>query len=308
MRFHFARAALFALSAVAGVSSAFASASSSADISNLTFSLIDLDPTDGVAPSFQFLSTGTYAGSYATQVSGSVQNNAGPYSSANFTVGDVTTFADLKHTEVIPGVTISAAAGQYFLNVSGSAQSASTSYNGAATTQSGSSYYYPPSLVGLQLSANTALIITADAATQAAATNSCTNTGYYGNCEQASATVSMQLTGPALSGGTGGQSSSASLSSSVTGSGGYYTYVYDPVHGYYTNVYHAPDGSPLSQAAAKKLSVSFVNNSSANEVASFSASVSVTGSAVTAVPEPSTFALVGLGLGFAGFLARRRVG
>ncbi|WP_374594265.1 hypothetical protein [Aquabacterium sp.] len=301
MQFSFLKGALAAASMLV-VTSAFAAASSTASLTNLHFQLVDLTPDDGIAPSFQLLSTASYNGySAPDRISGQVQNNAGPYSTVNYQIVDLTPLGNLSKTESVSGVSVSSAIADTSLMASGTSTQGKTSYSAGASIDANS--YYGG---GIKLSANSALIITADAWVDASALNVVENTSnyccYYTNPETASAGVSLSLTGPGVG---GSQNSSSSLTASVSGSSNY-TYVYDPVYGYYRSVFVSPDGRPLLQTNSGKLGVTFLNTTSSDQIATLTATVSVSGTSVAAVPEASTVVLSSLGLLSAAMVARRR--
>lgn len=301
MQSSFLKGALIGASMLVATS-AFSAASSTASLTNLHFQLVDLTPDDGIAPSFQVLSAATYNG-YSTpdKISGQVQNNAGPYSTVSYQIGDLTPLNSLSKSESVSGVAVSSAITDTSLTATGTSTLGKTSYSAGASIDANT--YYGG---GIKLSANSALIVTADAWVDASALNVVDSANnyccYYSNPETASASVSLSLSGPGVG---GSQNSSSSLSASVSGTN-YYTYVYDPIYGYYRYVFLSPDGNPLLQSNSGKLGVTFLNTTSVDQVATLTASVSVSGTSIAAVPEASTVVLSSLGLLSAAVVARRR--
>ncbi|HEX5374403.1 MAG TPA: PEP-CTERM sorting domain-containing protein [Aquabacterium sp.] len=100
---------------------------------------------------------------------------------------------------------------------------------------------------------------------------------------------------------------SRSLQSLATGAYTSYTYSYDPYGYYYNPIYtQVPAAEQFKQESGTLRSV-FSNSSDMTQSASFYLSASVTGQAMTAaVPEPSTYALMLLGLGGIGWVVSRQ--
>ena len=133
-------------------SQAMASSQASASISNLRFQLIDLNPMDGISASVTF---GT--GSTTLSLSGS-DGALGDSDSAARTRSGYMSFSRTYDIS-LDNLSGHASIADGSLNVSGSATGTSTSFNAQASSYASQ----------LQLSAQTLLIITADASVAAAA-------------------------------------------------------------------------------------------------------------------------------------------
>lgn len=287
------------LLSVVCASPAMAAVSASANISSFTVSLYDLNPLDGVAPTITW-SQPAYA-SYGNFTQAYVYDNSG-YGSGGY----VTNYSGLGSSNISTGssshasATASVAASSSALTPSGVVSASGSAY---ATASSGTTsfygyavdpYYYYNSFV---LSANTAVVFTATAASQAA-----TTVGYNsktGQSESASATATLTVSGTGPS-GTGYQSASDSVSSYASYVWGGYTY--DPVAGGYSYNY-----LPQSASSSATLVGSFVNVSKGNLTGQLQVQAYANGyTSVVAVPEPETYAMLLAGLGMIGAVARRR--
>ena len=310
--------------AFSATTSAFAASQSSASITGLTFTLIDLKPRDGIAPSFSFLNS---VGSTVLSVN-ATDNFVGESDSASRTRVGTFSFTRSYLTDIANAEAHSAIASNT-LTASGSAFGAQTTYSaGASTGASTNSYYYYGQPLNLSLSANTVLLIDADVSLSAAASNpqSC---GYYcyGASESASASASMSLTYSYS--GTGVSTSysanqSLSLQAVARGATTNYNYVYNPSTGWYDYVYTTVPKTEEDKSLNDVLSGVFTNSSSTTQFASLGLSVSASGHATSpklalplpfggglpsspsAVPEPESYAMGLAGMGVLGLLLRRR--
>lgn len=249
--------------------SALAAAQSSVILSNVSFTLIDLNPLDGIAPSFSFLSS---AGNTLLNVS-ATEDGLGTDSSSRQRVGTFSFSRDFL-TDLVAA---SAAGGinGYNLSVSGAATAAGTSYSANAATGAGATLPATSLPLNISLSANSLLLVQADASLFASTT--------YGDSASAQANLSLSYSyGSGASAVSVQDNKSLSLQFSGANAGT------ESLHDFLSSV--------------------FLNTSGQTQKASFGLSASVAGQAVTPVPEPETYALVLAGVGVAGLLARRRRG
>lgn len=315
--------ALIGVLALAGgvpTANATGSAQASASITQLSLTLIDLDPLDGIAPSFSFTSTGVYDNYGYTSASdfdgttyGYDAADFGDASSGAWTPGSAsaaTTLASAAAALSGPG-TIDGSAllamgsasspGGTSCLVSGPYQTCNQPYASFSAQVYAPYYAYAG---GFTVSANTLVLIAAQAEVSAdaqggglASTFDFDGAPYvyqYGNSAYAS--LSLQVSGPAASGSVGGsQSSNDSLYRSS------YTY-WDGTDW----ISYSYDGG----ATSGPLTVSFVNASGSEMAGYFQAGVYAYGytygDSVAAVPEPQTYAMMLAGLLSLGFLTRRR--
>lgn len=296
--------AVAALSLVGSL--AQAASQSSATISGLTFSLIDLNPNDGIAPSFSFLTT---TGTTALTLGA---NNTSLVESESMSTSRAGTFSFTR--EQLVSITNAYAKGALTtesLSVSGAASGPSTSYNGSASTGSSQSYYYYPQL-NLSLSANTLLLIDADIKLKAEASNATPSCSYYYYCsssEQASATATSSLIYNYSGGNVSSQyngTQTRTLQANATGGVTNSSYQYDNATGSYRYVTTTTPGRDDYKVLDESLRSVFSNSSNMTQSAAFALSVSVSGQAMTAaIPEPATYALMLQGLLAGGWLVRR---
>lgn len=281
----------------------------SASVSGLNFTLIDLDPNDGVTSSFSFMNT---AGSTAFTLSASDSSRAETESASSSRAGTFSFTRDqwLSLTNTSVQETIS----NEELSVSGAANGPGTSFSGSATTGSSSSYYYYDTSRNLSLTANSLLLIDAnyDLVAEASNPQACGYYSYYScsSSEVATATVTSSLSysysGSAISASYNG-TESRSLQSYASGAYTSYEYRYDPYGYYYGTVYVVVPATEQFKQESGTLRSVFSNSSDVTQSASFYLSASVAGQATTAaVPEPSTYALMLLGLGGIGLVASRQ--
>jgi len=297
-----------------------AASSSSASISGITFTLIDLNPNDGIDPSFSFqTSKGT------TTFSLSATDNAvGESDSSSRTRPGTFSFTNDQLSQ-LTNVAASGTLTNQSLSVSGSAYGPQTSYNTSASTGVNNGNYYGAPL-NLTLSANSVLLIDAEVNLAASASNPPTCSYYYycntSETAQASATSTLTYTytGSSIS---STYNSPQTLSLQANATGGYSTqqYQYDPVSGNYIWVTTTTPYTEESKNLNDVLHSVFSNSTAITQSASLGFAVAATGSATTpfadpilttdfttlaAVPEPSTYLLFAQGLALGGFLLRRR--
>lgn len=291
MKLFFRELALVGVLAAATAAPAMAAVSASASISDLTITLYDLNPLDGIAPTISW-SNPSYDVNYGTSTSASAY---GPYGASNtynyVPFGEAnSSAASIYNASANASIAASASPGapSWLYSASGSASAtapnSSKGFNAAA--QNG---YFGSSI--FSLSANTAVVFQAHASTQATA-----SVGYdflSGQNEYVSAQAFMSVNGSGAS-GNGNQSSSDSTASTIQN-------------------YYWGNGFPANSQSSVTLAGSFVNTSSASLAGAFQLGVNVSGStnvvsaaAIAAVPEPENYAMFLAGLGLIGAMARRR--
>lgn len=290
---------------------AHAGSTASASVSGLTFTLIDLDPNDGVTSAFNFTNT---SGSTAFSLSASDSSLGESESASSSRVGTFSFSRDqwLSLTNTYAQGTLNGDE----LSVRGAATGPGTSFSGSASTGIPNPYYYYSTPGNLSLTANSLLLIDANYDLVAKASNPQLCGGgyyYYSSCspsESASAAVTASLSYN-YSGGNVNASyngtESRSLQSYATGAYTSYSYSYDPYGYYYNPVYVTVPATEQFQQQSGALRSVFSNSSDSTQSASYYLSASVTGYATTAaVPEPSAYTLLLSGLGGIGLLAWRQ--
>lgn len=269
MRNFYVSVLLLTLSAAAS-----ATASSSASISNINFSIQDLNFSDGISPWYSLSPR-------ATNIYGSASSPSDSLSfSRNINPGAIGSFSTVQQT--LDG------ASQVAIYLAGAA----TTISGSTNVRSGS---YSAALSGsggsaggqIALSANSLLTITGSiSATAASSYTGCFNSYYYcGNSASASA-------GVALSYGYYVGTSYFSANSS------------DSVSAYVSNGYW--NQSPRSSSDSHNFTLFFLNTSNTTQYANLALSSRISGGITSAIPEASTYAMALAGLGVVGALARRR--
>ena len=297
-----------ALAALALMTSAAQAASqSSATISGLNFTLIDLDPNDGITPSFSFLttkgSTALTLSANDTQLGESDSMSATRPGTFSFTRDQL---ANITNADVSGSLSSDA------LSVKGAAYGPNTSYNAAASTGAQTSGYYYNLPLNLSLTANSLLLIDANIQLKAEASNpqACSSNYYYcTNTETATATASSSLAysyaGTSISATYNG-AVTRTLQANAHGESTNYGYVYDPALGYATYTYTTTPKVEEYKVLDESLRNVFSNSSNLTQSATFGLSVSALGQAMTqAIPEPGTCALMLQGLLLGGWLLRR---
>ena len=299
-----------------------AASQASASISGLTFTLLSLDPTSSVTPSFSFVTT-TGSTTYSLSTNDTAVGESD--SSAHTRVGTFSFTGD--QLSKLTNVGAESAVSNTALTARGYASGPQTTFNAAASTGSpyNNGYYYYNTPLNLTLSANSVLLIDSTVSLSASATNpgAC---GYYYYCassESATATASSSLsytyTGDNSVSSSYNSNKSLSLQATATGASATQSYQYDPSVGYGYWVYTAVPASEQNKNLNETLRTVFSNSSSVTQSASFGLSVSVSGfastaalpgdavsQAIAAVPEPSTYALMLQGLLVGGWLVRRQ--
>lgn len=284
--------------------SSMAGSYSFAQVGDLTFTLIDLDPTDGITPSYNLL---TLQSGNQSSVSASANDSAQGWSESASRSRNLS-FYPLNAEVNAGGASALAQVRTDGVSAGGVANGAGTNYNASASTAANAGYYYYGGY-GIELSARSVLLVSATASAQAWAGNvGCSGGGYYyGSCgtESSSATASLSLNYAYNSGGTSTNYSFSDQVTAAASASGSYGYQYDPYYGYRMVMQVGADQGQLNN---RVLTAVFTNSSDIFQRASLGLSASVQGVATTMVPEPSTLALHGLGLaGMAGVMFRRRV-
>lgn len=290
----------------------FAASSASASISNIQFQVVDLTPTDASVSGFSL-----------TSLPGTMSFNLSDYSqsaseSYNYSRNGLGTYTKTASGD-LDTVSASVSAGLNSLSVQGQAGGPGTSYS-ASVSSNGSSYSYNGSI---KLSAQSVLIITADALVKASATNpSACSTSYY--CESSevaysSTWMNLSYNLPTPAGSVSGSSNNnLNTSANARGEFSYQTYQgydYSKPDWYNHPIYSTIVIPAVEQAVSdsRQFYAVFANTSNSEQTAYFNIGAQISGRATTAlpinlspVPEPGTWALALAGLGLMGALARRR--
>lgn len=289
------------------VGTVHAASSASATVGGLTFQVIDLNPFDGIDAAYSFVASAP--GSTTLQVSANDNGDTDGASKSR----SLAFYTKTLSTEDLANASATASVSQYAVSASGSATGQSTSFNAQANT-SASNYYYSSNGI-LSLSANSLLIVTAEASVNAKATNSESGCYYCGN-DWSTASASFGLSYNYSSGPVyASYSFSDSVSTSAQAYSGYYNYVYNPSTGWYDYVY--VNGSDADNSTTRKFSAVFTNSSATTQFANLSMSASAYGYGsspfpqlvsvpAAAVPEADAVAMALAGLGVAGLMYRRR--
>lgn len=288
--------------------SAMAASSASASITSLNFTLIDLAPQDGIAPSFSFSDVNG-----RTFLAAKVEEGLENEGHSRVRVG---TFAsDGQFLTNLPDASAQAKADGYLLSAKGSASGFQTRYEATAST--GNNYTYSGGPLNLTVSANTILLIDAHVSLTASATNpnACTTDYYACSVENAYAAANLSLTythsPDYLNVPTYSSNVSTSLQAQARGeyTEGYYDR--NPVTGMYEYVEETTPKLEQTKSLNEVLNVTFTNSTALSQSGLFGMSLNVYGRAMTAsagpssVPEPSTYASLLAGLGALGVVRRR---
>ncbi|RVT51717.1 PEP-CTERM sorting domain-containing protein [Rubrivivax albus] len=303
------------LSRVAAISAALlvvpawadSSTTASASLTGLGFTLVDLAPADGVAPTITFsMYAGSNAGNASTSYTTATRSGSASesFSSPGSPWAANEAAAQVSYGNAASSIGGSPLAGTFALSASGSAmappdQAGDFWWTLPSTTFSAGARVYDYG-VSFSLSANTLVLFTAQASVDVAAVGGGSFTDPYGwlylNGINGYASASLTAEGPAAGGGYGYQTS---FDQRDVNAGSYYDYW---LEGWVSQ--QASDAGPLA--------VSFVNATGDWMDGQFRANVYVSGSAygdlvnMPAVPEPGTAALWLAGLAFTAFTARRR--
>jgi len=297
-----ALASLLAAAPFAAHAGSYASASAG----QLRFQLIDLDPNDGIVPSYAFNLGGVPAPGFGTSVAATSFDGSLGWSDDVSKLRDTlfypvavdsVTGNGSAHAEVTPS-TVSA---------QGAASGKNVKFTALASTGPVLTATHFSSIYAIDLSPRSVLMVSAWMDSSAWAGNArCGAASFLPDCpyESASASAVMSLSYDYFASGA---SVSYSFIDEVTVSAssvGSYTYGYNPQTGEYG--YTSLPGEDQSKHTGKWLTAIFTNSSDVNQQAALGLSASVFGASNTAIPEASTTAMFALGLlGLVG-VARRR--
>jgi PEP-CTERM motif len=288
-----------AVLACASIGSAHAAASSSASLTDLTITLYDLNFTDGVTPSITFAGNSyTYSWAYSTSpyeaVGGDYHVGTSPFdpsTHASSTSQSTASASSIGSTPTTITGTTTVVGG---LQTSGSANGTAGSLGNDYSQYAAQAWWNGWSGDSFTLSANTAVVFSATAATSAVVTTGYSEALY--NWEYAQGYASLYAAGPGAS-GNGSQSSFDSLQSYLTNQ---YNSVYDGDGNFLRY-------SPGSDSKSGTLGAAFVNFTGGSMSGTFYAYAGADGhSYAAAVPEPETYAMLLAGLSVIGMQARRR--
>ncbi len=284
-----------------------AASEASAMVSGLTFTLVDLTPDDGVAPSFSFVkASGSTSASLTLKDDALLEKSAWSASSRGTYSFTRDEWLSITHAQA------HFSAADQTLFVSGEASGPGMSFNAAATTGVNLVYYYPSAPVNLSLAANSALLIdvhyelTASAShPSACGYSSCPSTEKAGARLMSSLVYGYQDT----EGWIDRQDNQMrTLQASAQGAFSTVYYAYDPALGYSVPVTTIIPAVEEHKRQPGVLRTVFTNSSDDTQSAAWLVSVSVGGTATTAaVPEVGTFWMCALGLAGTVLMRRRRV-
>ncbi len=249
--------------------------SASSVVNNLQFSLIDIDLTDGVLPSFSYLSGSSSATASANSPmfsdysSSTARNTALPYMSK------VAATADGQAQGVASVFANGVSASGYAIGAQSSFSATSNAINSSGNGR-------------ILLTPNSILKITGNLSTFASASTDNPGYYYYYNSGSAYASANISLNYSYYSNGTSTSSSSNASSTSQA----------------YPYSYYYPQGRTSSDN--KAFTMFFVNTSNTAQTAYLNINANVSGNMVSSVPEGETWALALAGLAVAGTVVRRR--
>lgn len=287
---HIALAAAVAAAFIATPASA--SSFASASMSQFSYTLFDLNPTDGMAPAVSFALVNSIYGSYvqssATDPAGGTQSNTA-WSLQPF--GPATASAGIGLGSAQAAVSGSPTAGGMSFTASGAALGSNVP--NVATQFSASAAAANFSALNFTLSPYTLIVFSGTANLLAQTTVGRNDVGFQN--ESATASVSIGVTGPSSTGNSGFQNTNDTRSLSAS-----FLSVFNPTTGQFS---YTGQTQTLNNAA---MSASFTNFTTANLTGQMSLSVGVNGnSPLTPIPEPSSAALLLGGLFAVGAWARR---
>lgn len=286
---------LLAASLALAAAPVFATATSTATLSNFTYTLYDMDLNDGITPSINFIA---YASGYGTRVTGQAESvNASP-EAAGFDLTAPDSFAALAGMEstelsyagaqVVGNGTL---AGFQSLSAAGGAHGAD-GYSGKYSANA----YVPYQYGDFTLTANTLVVFSATSTVSGSTSGSAY--GAYGQNENAAAWTTMSVYGDGPSG-------------SIPGSGSGDQYSSTSLYGLATSQFDGASGLTLAdaQTLSERMSVSYLNLRPGEWNGTLAMNTQAWGGsniAVTAVPEPQTYAMLLAGLMLLGSTARRQ--
>lgn len=274
-----------------------AAVSASASLSNFTVTLYDLSPLDDIAPTITWTDADGYNLLYGNYTNATTSDSAGyglTGQSANWgALGSAnSSIANLSHATAVATIEASGLpmTPSGSMSASGSASATMSSGSTSFYAYASQPYYY---YQGFVLSANTMAVFTGTASTQTT-----TTVGYDPlapiQSEYASASVYLYVSGIGAS-GKGNQSAYDSASSYAS-----YTAMYNYETGTFTY-------GPQSTSTVATVGAAFVNMSAGYLTGQMQLSVNAQGTtSIAAVPEPESSAMLLVGLGIIGTMARRR--
>ena len=293
MTFRHLAAAAAAAAALAAVTSATAGSFANASIGQFSYTLFDLNPGDGIAPDVSFSLASSPYGSYVT--SSATDPTSGSESSTGWSLvafGPAAVASAIGLGSAQGSVSGSPSAGGMLYQATGAALGSSVP--GASTQFSASAAIANFGSLTFSLSPFTLIVFNGTANLLAQTTLGLNPIAFQS--EQASASASINVSGPSASGGQGFQNSGDNRSLFAS-----FTSVFDPGTGQfvYTGQTVALDNLALS--------ASFTNFSADAMSGQLSLSVSVNGSSpLTPIPEPGSAVLLLAGLAGLGWWTRRR--
>ena len=260
-----------------GPAPAAATSTSSATLSGFTFTLVDLDTSDSILPSISFLSAAGTSQAYSYAFNGvGVSANTG-YGGGQWL--PAASSASVFGTSA--SATVGIAGGDpTTLSLVASGSTAGFVPGGWYSSFIASALAPDPIYLSFSLGANTEVTIGALYSLSTATTSSPAQ-------ENATAKAYLAVSGPGAN-GTGSQSDIASQQISV--------------YSYWSGTQYAGDSASLAGA----LAVTFTNTTTGALDGMLHAESYVYGESLAAVPEPGGWAMLLVGIGMLGLIARRR--